>query len=607
MRIFAAFFLVFVARSVSADTFLVEGGRAQADIVIDENPSRMARLAAEEMQGYLGKISGAKLPISTTPDESVSAHLFIGHSAHTEKLGLSVEGLLDGAYRLAYGDNWLALIGDDRDFVPHELFATSIKDRERTRTLFGERTGGRWAMPADEMDRSRHTETGWWQDDRRGSLNAVHAFLRHLGVRWFMPGELGEVVPTLDSIPLPKVDAVVRPDFALRQFNCDRWDLISKEQLLWHFRLGLNWGGDQLGHGRRAGLSAVLARDEMKRDHPDYYALWDGKRQIDYNTSGAPCLSSEGLFQEHVRYVRAMFDLYDEPMMDIALPDNIGKTGKACECESCASQYTPKRAAGTISDYMWGYMNRVAEEVAKTHPDKKVFAYAYQGAFLPPEKLEKLHPNLVVIIATVWRHERLHPELNPESKQNMDEIRQAWAEKVTSGILYNWEYYLFLRSLPDRPHGVPVYFPHGIAEDLRVLKSLPAMRGEFLEITRNDPQSELPPTSQPWGVRGEVYAPGFSHLNLYVTSRFYWDASQDVDALLADYYAKFFGPAAGPMKAFIVFSEANWPLMAPELRDPATIAEMQRLLATARQAAGDSVFGHRIDQVMTYVRPLTSR
>jgi len=607
MKIFAAHLLVSLIHLHADDTFLVESGKPRAEIIIAENASRMTQFAADELQSHVEKISGARLPILHAPDESVPTHVYVGQSHHTAKLGLSSDGLADGAYRLVSGANWLALIGDDRDFVPNELFAVSVQDRARARALFDEKTDGRWAMPADNMDREHHAETGWWQDDRRGSLNAVHAFLRYLGVRWFMPGELGEVVPRLDSIALPKVDALVKPDFALRQFNCDRWDLISKEEILWHFRLGLNWCGDCLGHGRRAGLSAVLTRDEMKRDHPDYYALWGGKRQVDYNGDGAPCLSSEGLFDEHVRYVRAMLDLYDEPMMDIALPDNIGKTGKMCECENCRAQYNLKRPAGGISDYMWSYMNRVATEVAKTHPNKKVFAYAYQGALLPPEKIDKLHPNLAVILATVWRHERLHPELNPASKQNMDEIRRAWVEKVTSGILYNWEYYLFPRPLPDRPHGVPVYFPHGIAEDLRVLKSIPGMRGEFLEVTRNDPQTKLPPSSQPWGSRGEVYAPGFTHLNLYVTSRFYWDTTQDVDALLADYYPKFYGPAAKPMQAFIEYSEQNWPRMTPETRDPAAIAEMQRLLAAARQAAGDSEFGRRIDQVMQYVHPLTAK
>ncbi len=43
-----------------------------------------------------------------------------------------------------------------------------------------------------------------WQFDERGSFNAVCGYLRSLGVRWYLPGELGEVVPKMKSIPLPR-------------------------------------------------------------------------------------------------------------------------------------------------------------------------------------------------------------------------------------------------------------------------------------------------------------------------------------------------------------------------------------------------------------------
>ena len=598
--------ILFASSLHATDAFLVEKGQPRAEIVIAETPTRSQKLAAEELQTYIGKITGTQLPIITAPSGGGLTSIFVGDSRHTSALGLNTDGLADGAYRIKSGEGWLAFLGDDADFVPHELHAQTVADRARVRAEFDRRTEARWDLPIDTMDRNRHAETGWWQGDQRGSLHAVHDFLRRLGVRWFMPGPLGEVVPKLDSIRLSAVDLTVRPDFALRQMDSNRWDLISKDEILWHLRLGLNWDGDHLGNGRRHGIQAVLGRDEMKREHPEYYAIWGGKRQTDYNGEGAPCLSAEGLLQEHVRYIRAMFDLYDEPMVDIAFPDNMGKTGKMCECEACQAQYTLKRQGGGLSDYVWAYMNRVAAEVAKTHPQKKVFAYAYQATLLPPEKIDKLHPNLAVIIATVWRHERLFPERTVEGKREMDGIRKMWAEKVTSGVMYNWEYYLYPRFKEGGLRGVPVYFPHGIAADLQALKATPGMRGEFMEVARNDPQTKLPDVGTPWGPRGELYAPGFSHLNLYVTSRLYWDTTQDVDTLLADYYDKFYGPAAKPMQAFIEYCEQNWPRMTEEDHDPATVKKMHQLLTTARAAAGDTDFGKRIDLILEYVQPVTS-
>lgn len=52
-----------------------------------------------------------------------------------------------------------------------------------------------------------------WAQDERGSFNAVCGFLMRLGVRWYLPGELGEVLPATKTIALPKLDETVRPDF----------------------------------------------------------------------------------------------------------------------------------------------------------------------------------------------------------------------------------------------------------------------------------------------------------------------------------------------------------------------------------------------------------
>ena len=86
---------------------------------------------------------------------------------------------------------------------------------------------------------------------------------------------------------------------------------------------------------------------------------------------------------------------------------------------------------------------------------------------------------------------------------------------------------------------------------------------------------------------------------MYVTARLYWDADQDVDALLKEYYEKYYGPAAKEMKAFIEFSEANWPKMST---DAAPIAKAMELLAAARKAAGDTVYGQRVDLLLDYCR-----
>jgi hypothetical protein len=103
----------------AADTFLVENGEPVAEIVIAEKSARMTKLAAKELQSTLLKMTGATLPISSERTAGKMA-IFVGMSRFTEERGLSTQNLKHGAFRMASGKDWLALLGADKDFVPIE-------------------------------------------------------------------------------------------------------------------------------------------------------------------------------------------------------------------------------------------------------------------------------------------------------------------------------------------------------------------------------------------------------------------------------------------------------------------------------------------------------
>src|SRR5687767_3081504 len=116
----ASFLLTLPA--MAAERFIVENGEPRAEIVIAETPERSVRVAADELRTYVEKISGARLPIVTAPSLSgpsgKTVKLFVGRSPHTDKLGITAEGLEYGAYRIVSGDDWVVLLGDDADFEP---------------------------------------------------------------------------------------------------------------------------------------------------------------------------------------------------------------------------------------------------------------------------------------------------------------------------------------------------------------------------------------------------------------------------------------------------------------------------------------------------------
>ena len=100
----------------AAETLLVEKGVPRAEIVVAGKRPRMTTLAALELRHFVQKMSGARLPIVTAPTAGARVKIYIGQSAETDQLGVSAQGLRDGAYRIVSGPDWLALIGKDTDF-----------------------------------------------------------------------------------------------------------------------------------------------------------------------------------------------------------------------------------------------------------------------------------------------------------------------------------------------------------------------------------------------------------------------------------------------------------------------------------------------------------
>jgi tetratricopeptide (TPR) repeat protein len=580
----------------AAGPFLVEDGQARAEIVIAEKPSRTVRVAAQELQDGIRKISGAHLPIVTQPS-GAAVKLHVGRSAHTDALKISPEGLKDGAYRLVSGADWMVFLGDDAEFTPIEPWAKSNADivSGKLQREWDQITGALWGAPQATLYKNRFSVPGqtglpdaerdpaaklppleMWGFDERGSFNAVCGFLRGLGARWYAPGELGEVLPAMKSIPLPVIDETVRPDFPVRRFNI-RMGVYGPDMAMWAMRLGLR---DPYGVGVAHGLDDMTHRDEIFAKHPEWFALYGGKR---HNQPGQRlnqlCYSNEELFQETVRNVRAQIDHYQLDVVSVMPPD--GYTS-ICQCPLCEGKDSPERDnRGLLSDYVWDFVNRVAREVRKTHPDKKIINCAYGVYTLPPLKIEKLEPNVVVSIVGGRR-----PVNNrPEEQKAMRELRDAWLKK-TDNPLINFENYPFT----DRGWYLPAYTPGSMGESINAIKG--TFEGEDIWLSvRQD---------------FEKVGMGFNHFLIYFTQRMYWGGrGQDVGAMFREYVRLFYGPAEAEMLAFFEYCESNWQDME---KDKAKADQALGLFSAAlKKAAPESVHGRRLALIDDFLKGLRSK
>lgn len=558
-----------------ADTWLIENGEPRAEIVIAEEPTRSARLGAAELQGYLEKISGARLEIVSEPTAEIPNAIFVGESEAADAAGVTGEGLMRDAFRIVSGPNWLALMGKDLDFQPREPWARSRNDWTRNReSAWEELAGHPWKSPiGSSLFRDYNKQLDIWTFDHRGSLNAVYAFLRDLGVRWYMPGELGEILPETTSIALPEVDRTVEPEFEVRSISRPLLSSQEVEDALWYLRIGANNQYGILHHGQRH----LTEHPEQRATHPEYYVqMPNGERDTGSKTANA-CLSSEGFFKEMVAFARLNFDHYDAPIISVMPHDGFTH----CQCDRCRPQMTLDRGpSGMSSDYVWDFVIRVANELAKTHPDRKVFCGAYSTYRLPPLTIDKFPDNVWVQIT----NGRPIREIDDAFHRETTELRRQWLAKSNNPLSVTLNY----TPLTNRGAFRPQYWAHVAARGIR---------DSHDDVWREDVWLS--------SGKGGLHHPGMAHLNPYTISRFWWDADQDVDVLLAEYYGNFYGPAAAPMKAFIEYCEREYTRLAADAEVCRTALD---LFEKAKAAAPpESVYGQRIALVDEFLIPLRAR
>ena len=218
--------------------FLVEDGRSRAEIIISEQPPRTVKLAANELQNYVKKITGALVPIKTAPSDAQTLQIYVGRSPHTDRLKVSDEGLKYGAFRMESGPNYLILLGQDRDFVLPKFYLSTPSDMPQLLKEWDAATGEQWGFATGNLYKEYHSELKIWNRDEHGSLNAVYEFLRLHGVRWYLPIKY---LTKMKMIAL-KVSEIRLPNFKnsysskkFRAFNinqknqkCSRKQLIKK-------------------------------------------------------------------------------------------------------------------------------------------------------------------------------------------------------------------------------------------------------------------------------------------------------------------------------------------------------------------------------------------
>jgi hypothetical protein len=464
---------------------LAQSGRPAATIVIPVHPSDRVSLAATELQSYVRKICGVELPIHRDGKAVTGTGLYIGRCEPTQESDLPSAGLNPETYAIHCRQIPGANLEHGRTTGPIGVFLT-----------------GRYPT---------------------GTYFAVTSFIESvLGVRWFAPGIAWEYLPPAKAGDLTVTvhDEVKAPDVSPRFWSghnfADSW---------------VTWGlRNKTVNSERAprksfqnNLHTIFPPSKYASTHREYYPLIDGKRWIPEPgyRYWRPCESNPEVLRLTVEAARKHFDTHpDSDSFSVGMDD----IAFMCGCPKCRSMdpHPDSYEKREFADRHYKFVNAVAREVARTHPDRYIGTLIYAIARKPPQTADRLEDNVFGFIteeSAMW--------FLPGHKEADHALTREWARRCRHLSRYD---YFGLGTFTPR------YYPHFMAEQIKFDKSV-GVEGMYSELN-----TFLPHTAP----------------MIWSFAKLEWDASLNIDDLLNEFMTKMFGRAAPAMAKYYDHLEQSW-------------------------------------------------
>lgn len=393
---------------MSKNLELVTNGVSDYVIIYGKEASLSEITAAKELQKYIEKISGAKLPI------------FIDDETMNEK-------------EIIVGKTNREIVGDfQRDELGDEGFVIRTSNDKL------------WLVGSE----------------KRGTLYSVYTFLEnYLGCRFYTEG--CEKVPKMQTISLCEIreDKQI-PQFIFRdvawfshvgtdisvkrKINFKTWDRVLPEEV----GGGIAYAKEEGGHT----FSIFINPEKYFEAHPEYFSMNEkGERVSDKQL----CLTNPEVYQIVLSEVRRW--LAEDPDANI-ISISQNDTEGPCLCENCMKVY--EEEGGAYSGTLIRFVNAIAEDIAEDYPNVWVDTYAYTYTRKPPAKT-KPAKNVHIRLCTIrccFSHpydsdcEDLSPQTNIyDTKSSFMEDWRDWANICDHIFMYDYScnFQHFMMTFPN--------------------------------------------------------------------------------------------------------------------------------------------------------------
>ena len=518
-----------IAAPGAADMALVGDDGKTAAVVIPQAPDEATKLAAAELTNYVFRVTGRGMDVVVRAKPGGAGEVVIGT---LNTLGNAVPPAIRS--RLNATDNPEAACIETDGRTLWIVGKDEVADLYATYHFLESKLGIRWFQaetkedPGDYVPKAAAVKLAPFSEFREPRfrirrLDKCGALGSHIAVKAETAAVRNgyQVFPPYGSeLPYDK------PDSAVYKFYAPRCP-----------RRSVSFGG---GHTT---FSQPMPVKTTFKEHPEYFALVDGKRVQD----NIYCFSNPEVQRITAEYVIGKLDKYNGDGEFLFGMHDV--THGWCECDKCrALDPVPANGSSTpnVSTRFNIAVKNMADMIWAKWPRADLRMWAYHTYRILPVGVRQ-DPRMMVWFCDHGRCYGHHFD-DPNCKRNVDMLNLMKGWLAVTPRVYTYEYFTC-------SHENYSCHEKDEAHDLRFYASL-GIVGWKNEASFSDSQFWPPRKDKAEDLRKEHFPSIWQWL--YVTSKMLWDPYQDEDAILDDAESKYYGPAYPAMKKYHALRRKLW-------------------------------------------------
>ena len=395
----------------------------------------------------------------------------------------------------------------------------------------------------------------------RAALFGTYAFIeKHLGVRWFFPGRLGEHYPVRKDITIPNGEFFQEASFRYRELSVcgTSTDFISTYDWMARNRMNINPGLWQMPRftqeqkeryrRERGAFSAAGGHEGMRRvipgallkEHPEYFALKNGKRAAEGRVNR--CLAHPEVQKRMADYYIGLLRKAPETVIDFIGEDD---SSAFCECAACRKMGT-YNGRFSISTLFHRYCKSVGDRILKEFPKAHLRFWAYWNyRNLPEDPAIRYESENSHLLYAAHQKCYVH-DFSEKTVCNRELYKEMleWKKRCPSFGIYDYRH-------DARSYYAPFEFV--LADDLKTLRG----NGALIWLDEITPAYGTYPQKNAYtNYASDTFLSEWQ--TIYTAAKLLWDTSLDVNDLLAEAYDIYYGKAAPVMKKYHDFRKQLW-------------------------------------------------